>query len=239
MHRIWRTPTKDLLAWGQKGRDWAVKTFSIETIGAQWESLLDSLPLINWEKVDLTPQVKNEQYPFPEIENEDEFLTALYTHILKMNEPVTGDGHKHWKARLKEGMDRKTIYNYFLSVAQQENQKNGIGAKEFGDILDKTTGRKRILYIMKESGGDCLISTQLFEALHNKYPDHDLYVACDPKFKAIFDGNPFVFKVIDYQNFMENELLMIGTNRPDSERYFHVFLHPGILTQRQLFYLSA
>lgn len=238
IHKVWKMPSKDLKNWGQRSRDWAVKTFSIETIGAQWEALFDSLPEIDWNKVDLTPQIKNDQYPFPEIEDPDQFVTALYANILKMNEGPNGDGRKHWLQKIKEGMDRRQIHAYFISVAQQENAKNGAGAKDFGEMLDKT-GKRRILYIMKESGGDCLISTQLFEALHAKYPNHDLYVACDPKFKSIFDGNPFVFKVLDFQGFMENELLMIGTNRPDSERYFHVFLHPGILTQRQLFYLSA
>ena len=136
-------------------------------------------------------------------------------------------------------MNRRDIYNYFISVAQQENQKNGVGgAKEFGELLDKNTGRKRILYVMKESGGDCLISTQLFEGIHKKYPDSDLYVACDPKFKNFFIGNPYIYKLLDYHPFMENELVMIGAGRPESEQYFHVYMHPGILTQRQLHYLS-
>lgn len=236
MKKVWRMSPKELKEWGQKGRDWAVKTFSIETIGAQWEALFDSLPLIDWDKVNLTSQIKNDQYPFPEIEDEDQFITALYTNILKMDEPPNGEGRKHWAAQLKNGMKRQDVYNYFISVAKTENQKNQVNNVDFASLLDNT-GRKRILYLMKESAGDCLISTQLFQGIKEKYPEHDLYVATESKFFDIFQGNPYIHKLLQYQSFMEQEMILIGAGQ--SSKLFDVFLHPGILTQRQLFYLSA
>ena len=134
-------------------------------------------------------------------------------------------------------MDRRQIHAYFLSVAQQENAKNGVGAKDFGEMLDKT-GRERALLVIRQSAGDCLMITQLLEQFHEQYPSHDLYIACDPRFAAFFVGNPFVHKILPYQEFMENEMVCIGAGRPKEEAYFSVYMHPAIQSQRQLNYLS-
>ncbi len=197
------------------------------------------MPDVDWSTVNMTPVPKNDQFPFPQIEDEDKFIDALYKEILKMNEPPHGDGFKNWKHQLKNGMTRQAVYDFFIGVARQENAKHQVVTQDFATLLDKTTGRKRIIYIMKESAGDCLISTQLFVGLHKKYPDHDLYIACDSKFREMFTGNPYVFRVLDYQPFMEQEMIMIGAGQPADAQLFHVYLHPGILTQRQLFYLNS
>lgn len=236
MTRIWRMNPKDVKALGERSRAWAKKTFSIETIGAQWETLIDSLPVVDWSTVDLTPQIKNDQYPFPQIEDPDKFLTALYTEILKMDERPDGDGRKHWLARMKEGMKREEIYNYFLSVAKTENAKQGAPQQDFWSMIDKTTGRKRAIFVVRESLGDCLMCTQLFESFHREYPNHDLYVATKPGMFPIFEGNPHVFKLLPHTDVMELEMAMCGAGQ--KEAYFDVFLYPAIATQRWLAYLN-
>jgi hypothetical protein len=238
MTKIWRMTPKDVRVLGERCRAWAKKTFSIETIGAQWEALFDSMPMADWDKISFTTPPKNDQLPLPQIEDEDQFITALYTGILNMAEPTHGDGHKHWKARLKEGMKREDVYSFFLGVARQENAKNQAAPQDFSALLDKTTGRRRILLMIKESIGDVLLVTSLFKSLHRKYDNHDLYVACDPKYFEILDGNPHVFKTIPYQSFMEQEMACIGSSQPLGHNLFDVYLHPAIATQRILHYLS-
>lgn len=239
MTKVWRMSTRDMQAWGEKGREWAVKTFSIETIGAQWEKLFDSMPFPDWSSIRLTPEPKNESFPFPEIEDEDTFIDTLYREILKMNEPKSGSGFANWKTQLKAGMSRQDVFKYFISVAQQENARNQVKPVDFWDQLDRTTGRKRALLVIKESFGDCLMITQLLESFHQQYPDHDLYIASERKFQQIFDGNPLVFKCLDYQPFMEHEMACIGAGQLEKDAYFSVYMHPAIPTQRQLSYLSA
>jgi glycosyltransferase involved in cell wall biosynthesis len=237
MTKVWRTSTRDMQAWGEKGREWAVKTFSIETIGAQWERLFDSMPFPSWDSIRLTPEPKNETFPFPEIEDEDTFIDTLYREILKMNEPKSGSGFANWKTQLKGGMSRQDVFLYFIGVAQQENARNQVKPFDLWDLIDKTTGKARALFVIKESGGDALICTQLFESFHREYPNHDLYIAVDPKFADVFVGNPHVFRVLQYQPMMESELAMTGAGAKDA--YFNVFLHPAIPTQRHLGYLSS
>lgn len=237
MKKVWMTTPKDLAAWGEKGREWASKTFGIETIGKQWTDLFDSMPMPNWSSISLVPEAKNDQFLFPEVEDEDTFIETLYREILKMNEPKSGSGFLNWKTQLKAGMSRRDVYRFFINVAQQENARNQVKPFDLWDLIDKTTGRKRAIFIIKESGGDALICSQLFESFHREYKDHDLYVACDPQFSDIFMGNPHVFKTINYHPIMENELLMTGAGSKDA--YFDVFMHPAIPTQRHLGYLST
>ena len=236
MFKVWRTPPKQMKEWGERSRAWAKDTFSVETIGSQWERLFDSMPIINWETVDLSPKLKNDQFPFPKIEDPDQFITSLYVNILKMDESPHGDGRRHWLQKIKEGMNREDIYKYFISVAVSENQKNNAPQQDFSTLLDKTTGRKRALLVIRQSLGDCLMITQLLESFHQQYKGYDLYIATEPKYFSVFEGNPFIYKVIPYQDFMESEMICIGSGQ--KEGLFSVYMHPAIQSQRQLNYLS-
>lgn len=235
--KVWLSSKKELEEWGNIGRQWAVKTFSIETIGKQWENLFDSLPIVDWDKISLETEKKDPTYIPPPTEDNREWLKLLYANILKMDVTDSDEGLLHWEEKLKNGMKREDIHGYFVSVANAENEKNQNQTNNtFWNFINKND-KKRALFVMKESMGDCLIATQLFESFHEKYPNHDLYVACDPKFSSVFEGNPYIYKILPYFPFMENEMACIGSGHNDP--FFHVYFHPGILTQRQLFYLSA
>lgn len=234
-----RTPKAALQAAGEKGREWAIKTFGIEAIGAQWEKLFDAMPIPDWSSIDITKVAqKNDTFPMPTMADNTEWVKTLYREVLLMHPTDQDDGLRHWLARLAEGMQRQVIYDYFISVARQENQKNGhAGAAtvDFASLLDNT-GRKRGLFVIKESIGDCLMCTQLFESFHERYPSHDLYVMTSPQYASIFDANPHVHKVLSYIPQAESELAMTGAGQ--AEGYFAVYMHAAILSQRHLGYLS-
>lgn len=234
MGKVWRTSRRDLEAWGAKGREWAVKTFSIETIGAQWEKLFDSMPAVDWSQITLTQTAKDDKYAFPQIEDADAFITALYVNILKMDEPANGDGRKNWHAQLKNGVKREDIYAYFIGVARGENTKNQ-PAQDFWSMIDKN-GRKRGLVVVKESIGDIMLVTSLFRSFHEQHPNTDLYVAVDSKYSDVLALNPHVFKVVPYQGAFEQEIQMMGAGQ--REGYFDYYYHVCIQTQRLLSYLS-
>jgi glycosyltransferase involved in cell wall biosynthesis len=234
-----RTPKAALEAAGARGREWAIKTFGIEAIGAQWEKLFDSLPVVDWSTIDLTkPAAKNETFPMPTMTDNVEWVKTLYREILLMSVTDQDSGLSHWLTKLSEGMARQSIFDYFISVAKQENQKNGITTQtqtNFASLLDNT-GRKRALLLVKESIGDCLMMTSLFESFHQQYPNHDLYVMTSTQYAGIFDGNPYVYRVLPYIPQAENELMMIGAGQ--EKGFFDVYFHPAIQSQRQLNYLS-
>lgn len=210
----------------EAGRDWSEKTFSIDAIGKKWEQLFDSMPMPDWSSISLEPKKKNEKFPFPDIQNPEEWIRCLYNQIL-MTDPDP-EGFKHWLEKLQQGAKREDIYNFFIQTAKQDNLKQQ-PQQDFSSLFDNN-GKKKILFAMKESGGDLFVSTALFEGLKKMYPDADLYVGCDSKFFDIIAGNPFVYKAIPYHPAMQQELLM--------RNYVDYYYYPAIATQVMLNYLT-
>lgn len=249
MQRMARSPKRDLEEAGERGRAWAKQTFSIETIGAQWEAMFAKLPVNpDWSSVEVAgakPAAKNPAYQPSSNPDAAAWAKELYREMLRMEVADGDSGLNHWIDKLKAGIPREQIVAYFRSVAEQENARNGYAAAsgvpqstDFATLLDKTTGRRRALFVIKESLGDCLMCTQLFESFHVRYPEHDLYVMTDPKHADVFAGNPHVFRVLPWIPQGENEMVMTSAGGPAGQELFHVYMHPGILTQRQLFYLN-
>lgn len=249
MQRMARSSQRDLEEAGERGRDWAKRTFSIETIGAQWEALFATLAINpDWSSIEVggaKPAAKNPGYQPSSNPDAAAWAKELYRGILCMEVADGDSGLNHWIDKLKAGVPREQIVAYFRSVAEQENARNGHTASsgtpqstDFATLLDKTTGRRRALFVIKESLGDCLMCTQLFESFHQRYPEHDLYVMTDPKHAEVFAGNPHVFRVLPWIPQAENETIMTGSGGVAGQELFHVYLHPGILSQRHLFYLS-
>lgn len=226
---------------GKLNREWAKENYDLEKNCKQIADFIDSLPFVDWDNIELDKAVqKNENYQLPENYknlSDDDFLTLIYKEILLMEESPATEGHKYWQQAIKNGQTREQIYAYFINVAKEDNRKQQ--KIEFGSLVDKDRPNKRACYIIKESLGDVLMNTQLFEDFHNQYKDTDLYVAVDPKFFEVLEGNPYVYKVIPYQPFLENEMIVVGAGQKKEDQLFHYFFHPCIGTQRQLNYLNS
>lgn len=234
MTLITKMPEKEKRAIGEKSRQWAINNFSIDSIGNQWEQVFDSLIPPEWSSISLQQEQKNANYPMPTVDSDDEFIDLLYKNILKMDEPPNGSGFTFWREALKNGKSRQEVYQYFISVANNENNKNNNNKIDFGDLIDKTD-KKRGLIVIPQSIGDCVMITSLFKSFHEKYPDTDLYIGTKPEYFPIFEGNKYVYKVLPYIPQMESEFIMagVGTKRG----YFDYYTNPVIQSQRQLNYL--
>lgn len=238
--KIYKMPLHQRYNIGQKSREWALKTFAIDVIGKQWEEIFDSCPYADWSNFKWEPEQKNPDFILPQNYKElpeCDFLKIIYKEILKMDVSDNDSGLLHWINQLKNGISRDQIVDFFRKTAFDDNQKNK--KQDFWDLIDRDRPKKRALYLIKESLGDCLISSQLFESFHEEYPNTDLYVACDLKFAEIFEGNSHIYKILPYQNFMEQEMIMISAAQDKNNQYFHYFFHPAIMSQRQLQYLSS
>ena len=225
MSKIYDMSSAEKQRISEEGRAWSAKAFSVEAIGAQWEAIFDSIKPKDWSSIVLEYQKKNDAYPMPDIPDNESWVRSLYTNIL-MTEPDP-KGLSDWMDSLARGATREQVYGYFISVAKSDNAKNG-PVPMFKELFD-ANGRKRILYVLKESGGDIFIATGTFKGLKDLYPDADLYVATDAKFHDILAGNPHVHKVLTYHPIMEQELQMI----PHVDYYYY----PALPTQKQLAYL--
>lgn len=216
-----------------EGIRWAKSNFSEEAIGKKWEKVLDELPFANWDGFEFKYKPKNENYRGSELQDNKEWIKDLYKQILYLKVDDNDSGVLHWLDALTRGYKREDILAYFVDVAKKENQKNK--PFDINSIVEKND-KKKLLMVCKESGGDIYMISSLFESCRQQYPNHELYFACDISFAPLLKGNPFIDRVIQYQPFMENELMMIshgGYTGP-----FDVYMNIPIFTQRQLNYLS-
>lgn len=223
----------------QEGRQWAIKTFSTDTIGSKVEQFIDSCDFINWDDYHSYKKdydVKNPHAEVPDIEDNVEWLKVLYKNILKMNVDNQDSGLKGWLASLENGAQRIQIEQSFRKIAAEENAKNN--PVDFKTLVDKDRENKRGIFVIKESGGDIFMVTSLFKDFHERYPNYDLYVACEPKFAEILAGNPYVYKTLPYIPLLDSEMWAINAGGKPEDQLFHFYCHPAVQSQKVLNYLG-
>lgn len=88
---------------------------------------------------------------------------------------------------------------------------------------------------MPESAGDVLLCTALLRSLRETYPKYKIYFATKPQFKDILKDNPYINEVIDYDQRMDNLVLMEGIG--DHKGFFDICFLPYAATQRFLTYM--
>lgn len=189
MEKVVRNPKqyKDL---GMQGAKWAREEFNSHRVGKFLEDFIDNSS--HDYQFDFVNQTKDENYPFKEISDETEWLQDLYKNILKTNLDSHHKDVQHWIGRLRDGVTRKQVYDYFIMTARHENGKN---KKVDIKNLFKDTGRKRMIYVIPGSIGDCVISLNVLKQLKFDYPDWDIYVATQPQYNEVFF--PFVGELLE------------------------------------------
>lgn len=233
LKKVWKMKTEDRRKMGKIAREYVLKTCDISVVCKYFEDLIDSFEPISWD-FDFSEPKKNPSYVPAPIEDDKEWLKDLYRNILLMYVKDDDKGLLNWMKWLKDGSHtRESTLHYFRTLAANLNKEQE--KTDFGELFDKN-GRKRVLFVLKESLGDCFIVTSLFKSLKEQYPEHDIYIGVEPKYADVFLGNPYVHKIIPYHPAMESELAMVGQGK--SEGYVNVYMNPAISTQRQLNYLS-
>lgn len=218
---------------GRTARKFVLENCDISVIGKYFENLIDESPLLDWD-FDFKEPLRNPDYKAPNLEDNAEWLKDIYRNMLHMYVKDDDDGLKYWLSELKDNKrNRDGVMDYFRKVAISENNK--MNKIDFKDLFDQND-RKRALFVIRQSLGDCFIASSLFKSFKEQYPDHDLYVGCDPKYADVFRGNPYVHKILSYHQAMENELAMIGQGK--NPKFVDVYFNPTIGSQQRLWYLS-
>jgi len=190
----------------KKSRQYVLDNYSTEIIGKRLEKILDAMPEVDWD-FDFSFKPRNPDYIPNAIENNSEWVIDLYKNILLCDVDSSDPGHEHWIKRLNTDMNREQVLAYFQDVARKENSEKN--KKDFGDLFEKNN-KKRALMVCNGDLNLVFSSTSLLEDYALKYPDVDLYFACQPQLLSLLDGNPHIKSVIPYMPEMEDELNMIG-----------------------------
>lgn len=230
--KICESPEEKLKEIGQKGRNWAFKTFHPNTICPKIESWIDSRKKIEWD-YKYTPSTKNPNAVINASLNNEEWVTELYNKILDCNPDP--QGFAYWIQTLQHGMPRAKIEEFFRNKAREEYKPQT--QNTFEDQLINN-GKKQFLITIPESVGDCLYVSSLLRSFRESYPSDEwnLYLATKQEYVSIFDGDPYLDKVLVYQPFMDHEILMTGQGQ--MKGIFDGYCFVSVLTQKFLSYLT-
>lgn len=191
---------------GQKSRQYVLDHYDTSVIGKKLEKIIDDMPEVEWD-FDFSFKKRNPDYMPPNIPDNGAWITDLYKNILSTTVDHSDKGHQHWMQRLKTDMNRGQVLEYFKNVARKENAENQ--KVDFGDIFEKNSN-KRALMVCNGDLNMLFAATALLPSFAETYHNTDLYFACQPQVMPVLDGNPFIKKVIPYNEKMEDELLMTG-----------------------------
>ena len=220
---------------GKKARRWVLDNFSIEVLGPILEAFIDSAPLAQDDYFVENHEFKDPFCSIPEMSDDKSWLLFMYKNILKNDIFDNDEGLKYWMIKLKEGIKRSDIEQYFRKVATDDNQKNQQQVS-FESLLRKDD-KGRVILVQPESAGDIFLVTALFKSIKARYPDWTFYVATKKEFKELLDGNPYMDVWLEYNPQMDNLLWLEGN--ATHAGYFNVAYQPYVQTQRMLTYLHG
>jgi len=229
---VYNIPNDKRLVLGRQAREYVIKNYSIEVIGKQLEDIFDNMPEVDWD-FDLSEKLRNVDYLPQSTNSASDFIIDLYKNMLNVSVDEDDEGFHHWMQKIQEGAKPEEVIAYFRQVAQKENAEK-VQKREFTDLLNKDDEGKRIIYVMPKSVDDVYLSTALFKNIKETYPEYNLYIATDPKYFEIMDGNRYVHKVIPYIDVMDNLLWLEGIG--DHQGYFEIAFLPFFGTQRMFDY---
>ena len=106
--------------------------------------------------------------------------------------------------------------------------------KQLEDFLQDVELENRIAVVMPQSGGDVLMVNSLIENLNNLYPDKKIFVFTKPEFFDFINDNPFVHRLIPYNQKIDNLYFLEG--RGSHKGYFDMAFTPHCMTQKTYSY---
>jgi glycosyltransferase involved in cell wall biosynthesis len=216
-----------------RSRVWVKTYYGVESNADKIIAELDNIPLKSWN-FDGGPELKNPDAIVERNPDDRIWLKCMYKEILCMEVSDADSGLNYWLDAIKNGMNRGDIETFFKKTAVEENAKLQQKSLSLGDLIDHDDPRKRILVVMPESAGDVFITTALFKSIRDRYNKEEwaFYFATKPEFFDLARANPYIDKVIPYDQSMDNLLHLEGIH--EHKGFFDVAYLPHLGTQRAL-----
>ena len=236
MEKIESMPEEKKKEISSKSIKWAKERYDSKVIASKWMEIFDSLPKIDYSDFSFDTEENSNPHFEPNLGlSGEEFIRHLYLGYLGAKYPDDA-GMKHWMHRIEQGESHESIASIFQNIAQQNVEKQDSSQKQAVENLLPKNGKKNVLFIMKESLGDTIMSLSLLEGIRNQYSDHNIIVCTNPQYFEVFTGCDFVDKIIPFHPQLEQELFVIGAG--NDKKIADVFIMPTVATQKHLNYLS-
>jgi glycosyltransferase involved in cell wall biosynthesis len=214
-------------------RQWVIDNFSIEVIGKKLEELIDNSPPVNFDFENQSVSY-DENYQPKENSQIDEFIIDIHKNFLNEDVDKNSSVFKMWASRIfNKEMSAGQIVDQFRGQARSLNSKKA--SVSFEDLLGKQDKGKRIAVIIPQSDTDVLLINSLMKNLKKQYPLYNIYVFTRREYFSLIEDSPFVFKVMEYSESLENVLILEGGG--EHKGYFEMAFYPHTTTQKNICYL--
>lgn len=231
---VYEMPAEERIKWGRQARDWVLSKFSNKVVGGFIENFIDSQPEHNFDFVESLEDRKDPNAEVPDIENDSDWVKALYKNILKRDVDPTYDGHQYWMSELEKRVSRVDIENYFRDVARKESGEMQESEYDISEFLDKDDEGRRIAFVLPGNERDVLYSTSLLKSLKDTYPDHNLYYITKKEYFSLLETNEYIHKTIEFNDIVEQPFYLEG--KGDKKGWFEIAFLPYFCTQKTVNY---
>lgn len=187
LNLVFSMPQEQKMKMGKAARKWAIDNFSVESVGQKIEKFLDSCDFNEYSTEKELPKLNDPDATIPEAEDDIRWLKSLYSLILKRDVSDNDEGLVHWIEKIKNGISRSTIDQYFRDIARKENDKNRTFKLE--DLFGDTQPEDRIFVSINSTIENIFLSTKIIAAIKEKYPNKYIFVSSNEQSQPIFSGN--------------------------------------------------
>ena len=203
---VFKMPEDQKIKIGRSARKWVIDNFSVESVGQKIEKFLDSCEHKEYTTEKDPPKLNDPVASIPEIEDSILWLKSLYSLILKKEVSDNDEGLLHWVEKIKSGVPRSTIDQYFRDVARKENDKNRTFKLE--DLFKDTVAENRIFVSINSTIENIFLSTKIISAIKEKYPDKDIFISSNEQSQPILSGNTMIKEAfVQTKQFSDPEFL--------------------------------
>lgn len=218
--KVWKMNKAKRAEIGKRARQFVKDNFSVEAIGQQLEKILDEMPLI--EDFDFKKPDANTAYLPKDIPSDSDWVIDLYKNILHREVDVNYQGYQHWMQRLQTDLNRQQVYEAFIKAAHEENGKSQ--QFKIQDHLTDEPKDRRLIIVVRNGVREALYCLSLLPSLHEKHPNHKIYFATTPVLEELTHDNPYIHKIIPYNEAMNNALYLEGLG--EHEGFFDMAFIP-------------
>lgn len=170
---------------GRVGRDFIIKNYSIESVGAQLEAIIDAMPDVDYDFSFQNPKM-NESYVPSSQSTDRDFILELYKNCIGISLAPNHREIEFWLKRMSDGESREQVHRRLIEYVKTEKKKSS--KLDLNSIVSKDDAGRRIALIVPNDTSLAFYLSFFVKSIRSAYPEYNLYVFVDEKLMPIFDG---------------------------------------------------
>lgn len=212
LKKVYLMDSEEKLRMGLNARNFILKNYSSDVIGFELESILDSMPLIDYSSKNPFESFDLNYIPDINIANNKDFVCDLIKNMLCENPEKYDQKVLELTSLLN---DKKVSREKAVDYVKQETEakKQFLFLSDINNIIDTSSKNKRLSVTIPNSLEFALLIYCFIPEIKRIYSDHDIYIFCDKNLLELIA--PFyniVYKIFPRTEFDEDLSILKGSD---------------------------